>query len=252
MQIVKITTSQNIEIDYAVASLGERIAARGIDYMIFFTLYGVFAAIFAGIYGEDPSGDEIGIQALILIGIWAAFCAFYDFLTEAFLNGQSLGKRFVKIRVISLSGTRPTIGQYLLRWVFRVIDFGLTFGTAAVACVTFSEKRQRIGDMLAGTTVIKTAPLNRFSDLIFRDDISGHEPTYREVVQLTDTDVTLIHDIIRNFKMTRNSNLVYRLALRIKSYLGVSYPKEINEYQFLEIVLRDYNALIANNGIDNI
>jgi uncharacterized RDD family membrane protein YckC len=252
MQIVKITTSQNIEIDYAVASLSERIAARGIDYLIFITLYGVFSAIFITVYGEDLSEGRSSVKFLILVGIWALFCVFYDLLTEIFLNGQSLGKRFIKIRVISLSGTRPTISQYLLRWVFRVVDFGLTLGTAAVACVAFSDKKQRIGDMLAGTTVIKTAPLNRFSDLVFNNELLGYEPTYKEVVQLTDTDVALIHDIIRSFKMTRNSNLVYHLAIRIKNYLGVSYPKEINEYQFLEIVLNDYNALIANNGIDNI
>ncbi|MDB5155969.1 MAG: domain containing protein [Mucilaginibacter sp.] len=254
MQIVKITTSQNIDIEYAVASLSDRIAARLIDYAIFFSVYAFIAAALVGVYsGELNSGGPVRpTKFIIMVGIWLGFCVLYDLLTEVFLNGQSLGKRFVKIRVISLTGTRPGIGQYLLRWFFRIIDFGLTLGTAAVVTVTFSDKKQRIGDMVAGTTVIKTAPLNRFSDLIFHNPTEGYMPNYKEVVQLTDQDVTLIHDVIRNFKMTRNSNLVYRLALRIKKYLNVSYPEEINEYQFLEIILNDYNSLIANNGIDNI
>jgi len=255
MQIVKITTTQNIDIEYAVASLSERIAARFIDYAIFFSVYMVIAATLVGVYADEINagrGPFRSAQFVIMICIWLGFCVLYDLLTEVFLNGQSLGKRFVKIRVISLTGTRPGIGQYLLRWFFRIIDFGLTMGAAAVVTVTFSDKKQRIGDMVAGTTVIKTAPLNRFSDLVFHSPEEGYKPTYKEVVQLTDRDVTLIHDVIRNFRMTRNSNLVYRLALRIKKYLNVNYPEEINEYQFLEIVLNDYNSLIANNGIDTI
>jgi hypothetical protein len=39
--------------------------------------------------------------------------------------------------------------------------------------------------------------------------------------------------------------LVYKLALRIKAYLGVSYPSDINEYQFLEIIVQDYTTLTA-------
>ncbi|TSJ42810.1 RDD family protein [Mucilaginibacter corticis] len=254
MQIVKITTTQNIDIEYAVASLSERIAARFIDYAIFLSVYGVMTAALVGVYSDqlNSRGPVRPTKFVIMIGIWLGFCVLYDLLTEVFLNGQSLGKRFVKIKVISLNGTRPGIGQYLLRWFFRIIDFGLTMGAAAVVTVTFSDKKQRIGDMVAGTTVIKTAPLNRFSDLVFHSPEEGYKPTYKEVVQLTDRDVTLIHDVIRNFRMTRNSNLVYRLALRIKKYLNVNYPEEINEYQFLEIVLNDYNSLIANNGIDTI
>ena len=47
MQTVKVTTSQNIDIDYNVASIGDRLVARIIDYAIFLVVYSVLATIFA-------------------------------------------------------------------------------------------------------------------------------------------------------------------------------------------------------------
>ena len=251
MQTVKITTSQNIDIDYDVATLSDRVAARVVDYMIFLCVYSIFAAIFvanAGLNGNGQSGfDKSGFVVLIIV--WLCVCVFYDLLTEVFLNGQSLGKRSLKIKVISLNGIRPGLSQYLLRWVFRIIDFGLTLGTAAVISVAFSDNKQRIGDMVAGTTLVKTSPRNSFNDLVFNQPSVDYQPAYTEVMLLTDRDIILIHDVIKNFNRTRNSNLVYRLALKIKAFLKVKYPAEINEYEFLEIVLNDYNFLTARNGI---
>ena len=53
----------------------------------------------------------------------------------------------------------------------------------------------------------------------------------------------LIHEVIRNYVITRNKMLVYKLAMKLKSYLNVSYTSEINDYQFLKIVVDDYNSL---------
>jgi len=249
MQTIKITTSQNIDIDYQVADLGDRIVARLLDYAIFLGLYMIALIVFGLIMGlsnnYNGKGQNIGI--LIVIGIWLLMCVLYDMLCEVFLNGQSIGKRAQKIKVISLNGARPTVSQYLLRWVFRIIDFGVTGGSAALIAVVFSDKKQRIGDMVAGTAVVNIAGKKNFNDLIFGAPPADHQPVYPEVMQLTDNDVVLIHDVIRNFNRTRNSGLVYKLAIQIKSYLNVSYPREINEYQFLEIIWNDYNSLTAKS-----
>lgn len=246
MPTIKITTAQNIDIDYEVASLSDRISARMIDYFIFMCAYTAIILIYTismGLEDGDPGAGLGGNIFIVLIAIWGAFCALYDLVTEIFLNGQSLGKRARKIKVISLNGARPTIGQYILRWLFRTIDFGVTMGSAAVMGVAFSDNKQRIGDMIAGTTVVKSEPRNNFKDIAFGPPEEGYEPIYREVMQLTDNDLVLIHDVIRDFNRTRNSYLVYKLAIKIKKYLNVSYPNHINEYQFLEIVLNDYNYL---------
>lgn len=250
MPTIKITTSQNIDIDYEVASLSQRISARIIDYIVFFCLYMVIIMIAVIYYGGSENSPDVnnefaGYGFAVLIGVWVAVCSLYDLIVEIFFNGQSVGKRSVKIKVISLAGNRPGIGQFILRWLFRTIDFGITFGSAAMVSVAFTDNKQRLGDMVAGTTVVQTTPRNNFNSLVFTQPEEGYEPTYREVLQLTDADIVLIHDVIKNFNRTRNSYLVYRLAIRIKRFLKVVYPNHINEYHFLEMILKDYNCLTA-------
>lgn len=255
MQTVKITTSQNIDIDYEMAGLGDRIVARIIDYAIFYAVFIACIMVYTGIQAGSPIARRAGsnpfesLTFIITMGIWFGLVVFYDLICELFLNGQSIGKRAAKIKVISLTGARPGVGQYLLRWIFRIVDFGLTGGTCAICCVAFSDNKQRVGDMVAGTTLIRTSLKNKFEDLVFRPTPEDYVPTYTEVSQLTDRDITLIHDVIRNFNRTRNSGLVYRLALRLKAVLNVTYPPEINEYQFLEIVLNDYNVIVTRNVV---
>src|ERR1700761_2478342 len=122
MEIITVHTAQNIDIEYEIGGLGERILAKIIDYAIFIPLILLAIALTAVL-----SGQALGIYA---IAVYALFI-FYDLLCEVFFNGQSLGKRVMKIRVISLDGARPGFGQYLLRWLFRLIDFGITGGLGA-------------------------------------------------------------------------------------------------------------------------
>jgi uncharacterized RDD family membrane protein YckC len=244
MQTIHITTSQNIDIEYQLADLGTRIVARLLDYGVFIGIYflALIITLITGTFNNySGSGQNIGI--LVAIGLWLILCVLYDLLCEIFMNGQSIGKRAMKIKVISLTGTRPGIGQYLLRWIFRLIDFGITFGSCALISVVLTDKKQRIGDIVAGTTVVSLK--EKFTELVFGTPPEDYEPVYNQVAQLTDHDVILIHDVIRNFNRTRNSSLVYKLAIKLKNHLNVSYPGEINEYQFLEIVLNDYNCFVA-------
>jgi uncharacterized RDD family membrane protein YckC len=246
METIKITTSQNVEIDYAVAGLGDRIVARIIDVGIFGGISYIGAIIFIGVSAGSGNVNWMkGTGYIATLIIWLALFVFYDLIAEIFFNGQSVGKRVMKIKVVSLNGARPGVGQYILRWLFRVLDFGVTLGSLAVVSVALTDNRQRTGDMIAGTTLVKTQPLNEFKDLFFQEPAAEHVTTYPQVSQLTDKDINLIHEVIRYFNATGNSLLVYKLAIRIKAFLDISYPTEVNEYQFLEIIVQDYTTLTA-------
>ena len=83
------------------------------------------------------------------------------------MNGQSVGKRILKIKVISLDGSQPSIGQYFIRWLFRLVDFALTAQVGGLICVAVSKNKQRIGDIVAGTTLIKTVPYTQLDHMLF-------------------------------------------------------------------------------------
>jgi len=240
MQTIRITTSQNIDIDYELAGLGERIVAHLIDFGIFFLIL-ILAAI------AGASADLKDTMGIALITIYGVLYVFYDLLCEIFMNGQSVGKKVMKIRVISADGAQPRIGQYLLRWLFRIVDFGFIFGAGAVALVVaaVSNKVQRVGDLVAGTILIKTNPRTKMSNVAFMPAVDGYEPVFTSAAQLSEQDIELINEVINTYVKTGNSVVVYNMAQRIKEHLRVTTPPEMNDMRFLQTILKDYSYLIS-------
>ena len=242
MQTIRITTPQNIDIDYEIAGLGERIVARLIDLALFFLIF--ILGIFIGSVANWFTGS--GVSTIIAVIIYGALFVFYDLIFEIFMNGQSIGKRIMKIKVISLDGGQPRIGQYLLRWLFRIVDFALIEpGLVALIVAAVSEKPQRIGDMVAGTMLIRTVPRTQVNNIVFMPMYDGYQPVFKEAGQLSDKDVELIHEIINAYIKTGNSVVVYNMALRVKEHLHVTLPNGMNDMLFLQTVIKDYNHISA-------
>ena len=255
MQTVKIKTSQNIDIDYEVAGLGERILARIVDMGVFIGLfYIIYIIIIAFVLTSAPrfgSGGFGGIPVflIVLLIIYSIVFIFYDLVAEIYFNGQSIGKYAIKIKVVNIDGARPTIGQYFLRWAFRLLDFGITFGIGAVISVAVSEKKQRIGDLVAGTTLIKTKPRTTLDELFLNSQDDSYEPVFPEVSTLTDEEIALIHEVISNFKSTGNSRVVYNMAVQVKEHIAVTAPREMNDFDFLQTIIKDYSYVTSRMGV---
>lgn len=245
MESIKINTAQNIEVEYEIASLGDRIVARLIDLGIFLILAIILIVLIIIV--------ALRRAETLLIAIWVAYIgmlAFYDLVCELTMNGQSFGKRAMKIRVISLNGNQPTLSQYLLRWLFRIIDFALTSQLLALISVAVSEKKQRIGDMVANTTLVKTVPRTKLSHVAFvATQPEDYQVTFNEVLHLNDRDVELIHEVIKGFYESGNADLIYAMTTKVKTLLSINVPQGMNELQFLELVKNDYNFLTANTSV---
>ncbi|WP_129718380.1 RDD family protein [Pedobacter sp. SYP-B3415] len=238
MHTVTIQTAQNVDIAYDLAGLGERILARLIDYAVFLALYLIF--IITGL----ASGVENSTAFIVFIVVVAATYVFYDLACEVFWNGQSLGKRAMKIRVISLDGTAPRLSQYLLRWVFRLVDFTLTGHICALIMVAVSDKNQRLGDLVANTAVIKTTPRTGLEQVAFHPVADTYEPVFSEAVNLSDEQMALIHEVLTSFYKNGNAALIYAMAGEVQKFLHANVPQGMNELVFLQTIQRDYNALV--------
>jgi len=243
MDTIKVSTTQHVDIEYDVAGLGERIAARLIDMAIFILLY-FLGIIFMAILADAGMG-EIGI--IVMLIIFGALYVFYDLISELFFNGQSVGKRAMKIKVISLDGAQPSLGQYLLRWTFRIVDFLLTSGLGALISVAVTTKKQRIGDIVANTTLIKTTPRTGLSAVAFKPSAENYEPHFQEVDLLNDRDIGLVHEVLSNYSKSGNSLLIYQLANKMKNHLNIEIPEGMDELNFLHTIVKDYNAITARD-----
>jgi len=234
MQKINVQTTQNVTIEYALAGLGNRILAYLIDSL----LLGVYLiAAFWILFGVLLPDSEPSAVVVILL-ILPVFL--YHLLCEALLNGQSLGKRQMNIKVVKLDGSSPGFSAYLLRWLLRPIDISLFSGGVAILSIAISQHDQRLGDLAAGTTVVKTkgeAPLS-----IFNVD-TDYEPLFPQVINLSDQDIETILRVITTYRETGQTAPVEASAKKIEELLSVK--NDMRPLQFLYTIVRDYKHITA-------
>lgn len=239
MNTISITTSQNIELEYELGSLGDRVVGRIIDLVIA-VAYIVIVMLLISYAGTGMSGSGALVMLLLFLPV-----VFYDLVCEIVLNGQSVGKKVMGIRVISLNGDQPTVSQYLIRWLFRVVDFSIFGGLVALIVCAVSEKRQRLGDMIAGTVLIKTTPRTALSHTMYEPVAPvEYKVTYPEASSLNDNDIQLVKEVILTVRRTGNTMLALQAQQKIEQVLNIR-SKSAEPMYFLQTILADYNYLTS-------
>jgi uncharacterized RDD family membrane protein YckC len=251
---VKLDTGFNIEVYFPISPFHRRMFAWCIDILLM-VLYGYLCAKLAAFL---PQKNLAGSEWLrVLAGL--PVLLYYPVL-EILTDGQTVGKKLLGIRVITLEGGQATISQYILRWVFRTVDFPLWIFAAiftgalpwycsiltfsGIGCVIMSNKSQRIGDIIAGTIVIFTRPGASWQDTVFTEVEAGYEPRYPQVMRMSDKDLNSLKSIIESVKKTSNHEVAFHTAERIKS--GLSMQTDQEPLDFLETLLKDYNYYTAS------
>ena len=131
--------------------IGARIGAQILD-QILIVLIAVFAGMFMGMFGAAAGSAELA-SSLMLLAI-VVFAAGYFLLLEGIWDGQTLGKKLLGIKVVKEDGSECGIKASVLRNVLRVVD-ALFYYVVGFVFMASSDKRQRLGDRIAGTVVVK-------------------------------------------------------------------------------------------------
>ncbi len=231
--MTKFITNQNVEINLELASLGDRILAFIVDAAIIGTYIFMITIFFAPLI----SGGNYVV--LIVLGLPVLF---YSLLFETLSNGQSPGKKVREIKVVKLDGGEPGIGNYLLRWILRPIDITL-YGAVAMLCIIITRNGQRLGDLAAGTTVIKIRRSVSITDIqTVKSEDKEHEVTFPQVRRLSDQQIELIRRSLNMRKKGFNQEAVAELAKKIKDVLEVK--SDLSDVKFLYTIIRDYQHLV--------
>lgn len=228
MNTVNIDTTQNVQIEYELANLGDRILAYIIDSLI---MAGYVFGIIVLVIALTPSFESASILMVFLIP-----ALFYYLLFETFMDGQSPGKRLRKLKVVKLDGTQASFGNYLLRWIIRPIDSSMAIGLFAII---LSKHGQRLGDMAAGTTVIRLATKVTFADTIFKEVELEYTPVLPNVERLSDKHIELIKRVLNEHKKVKNYRVIDTMYNKTKELLEAD--SRLSQIEFLETVLKDYN-----------
>ena len=241
MKTVDIITSHNVSIEYESASVMNRGIASFLDLLIM----GVYFLIMA--IALSPFAYGSANTMIIMFYILMLPVLFYSLLFEYLLKGQTIGKLAMGIRVVKLNGENATLGDYTMRWSFRIIDFWFSAGAIAAIFIATTEKGQRLGDILAQTAIVKNKPEQVYSikDILNIMDRSKHEPTYLGVSKFTDEDMILIKNAISRVQKYPNEphkQLVRDLATRAAEELKLAEVPE-KKLSFLKTLLQDYIVL---------
>jgi hypothetical protein len=188
---------------------------------------------------------------------------------EILFDGQTLGKRLLGLRVIDIEGKQPTWSQYILRWILSLgnlslyaIPLGTLYGSEYLLfvwaifsmvyapdyiSVLVTKLSQTPGDLAAGTIVIDTNYATAIGDTIYQEiEVNTYSVIFPNVLKLTDRDINGIRNLIANEQKNRGMDeYAQKVAQKLKDVLKVD--SELQGYDFLRQLLRDYNYLTSRD-----
>lgn len=250
MPLVKLDSGFNIEVEFPIAPFGKRLLAWCIDVAVCWALTKAMATALStdSFFVWSSAWDIRGLLVSLPV-------LFYFLIVELTMNGRSPGKLAMNLKVITAEGGQPSLGQFLIRWVFRLIDFPYWIAVACgfgvlpwwcfplvfsgTASVLFTERSQRLGDLVAGTILVDLKKTASWEDTVFAELSDQYRPRFPQVMTLSDRDINTLKGIIDIAKKRNDYALAERIANRIKAKTNIQsddYPLD-----FLETLMLDYN-----------
>jgi len=209
-------------------------------------------------FGEDADRVAWGLYSLVFLPVM-----FYTIISETLSGGYTVGKRLAGIKVVKIDGFQPTFIDYFIRWIFRVVDiyifiilaiaFGdvvgrifsmYSLGLIGLILMINSKSGQRLGDMIAGTAVIRANIKQNINITILKELASDYKPKYSQVLKLSDNDARIIKETFENAIRMGDSNLVGKLVRKLEEVMGIKQKGD--KKQFIEDVLKDFNYYTQN------
>ena len=230
----KIQTAQNVSIQQNLAGIGQRILAYILDALFLFVSYVVIFMLLSWSGLVDRMGSWAFVSVLSL-----PYILYYPVL-QYWNNGKTLGKQLAKIKVVKIDNSHPKLGDFLIRWIFRLFEVDI-FGGIAIISILVSEKNQRLGDMVARTTVVSEVKKQKLSNSIFEDIDTTYQPVFPQAQNLSEKDAKLIKSVYLEAKRFNNRELLRKLSAKVEDLLEIERSKDMNYLTFIDTILKDYN-----------
>lgn len=214
-QFLNIDTPENVIFDYEVAGIGSRFLAAMIDSilivvgMVVVNFTGLLLTTFLGL-GEETAAPAV---VLALLG-FLSFLVFWGYyiLFEIIWNGQSPGKRWLRLRVLRIDGTPITAREAVIRNLVRIIDFLPVFYGVGLVAMFVNRRDRRLGDFTAGTLVVHEESSVTLADLEMAagelaragQDLPDETAAQLPVEKLSGDDIQLVEDYLQRRSELRN------------------------------------------------
>jgi len=254
-----IETPERVPLHFALASIGNRFLACAFDHALqtfaIVLLYFIFV-LFGNMldFGGMKNAPKWALALLVILGfvIWSSYFVIFEWIW----NGQTPGKRWLKLRVIREDGRPITFWEATVRNLLRIFDImPFPFYSIGLISVFVSTRDQRVGDFVAGSVVVRereteapsftqvfdspvsdTALRRSFKQLDFSADIS---PITEGEIEVVETYLRRRWDLPNQARMW----MAYRVATPLLYKLRPGYDPAAFTYEgFLEELLHRYRA----------
>jgi uncharacterized RDD family membrane protein YckC len=260
---LSIETPELVGIEFPLAGIGSRCVALLVDSFVqgfsLVVLLIVNILILAALprtsvqhHTQSSDTAKWAIALVILIPFllqWGYFTLF-----EAFWNGQTPGKRLLRLRVIQQSGRPIGLFESMGRNLIRIIDMLPGFYMVGAVCIFTTRRQQRLGDMVAGTLVVHSVPAETpllpagtrtFTAAAFEP---APQPVLRKtldlpadaVARLSRMDLQLLESFLArrlDLPLDVRAGLAERLSRKMKEKTMLEVPSGTSNETFLEALV---------------
>ncbi len=238
MSDININTTQNVNINFKISPIGTRLSAYIIDIMIkyayAFLIISYIVDPIINAMGNIDYWTEMAISIVFMIPF-----IIYTLTLETLLNGQTVGKKVMNIKVIKIDGFQMSFMDHLTRWIFRLVDMGISLGAIGFISILSTKKHQRLGDMASGTAVITLTKYMTIHHTILEEISDTYEPSYPDVIKFNDNDMRIIKETYLNARNNNDDATIKKLVFKIEDVSGIVC--EENYDFFISKIIRDYN-----------
>ncbi len=268
MSAIKVPTNFNIDLEFEIPEFYRRLIALLIDILVLFFYVKIGTEILKSIVSNMDRWNDDSFYNIHWLGLIILYMPIllYHVVLEITMNGQSIGKKILGIRVVDENGGKASISQFLIRWLVRdiwflmmlsvglyreyegkkveatfLIIFVLAYFITDIVLVVASKKGQRIGDILAKTILIRTNPKGNIEETVFREVADNYIPSFPQIMQLSDKDINAIKSILETARKKGDYYMAEAASAKIKAHLRIE--STLDPFDFLDVLLKDYNFL---------
>jgi uncharacterized RDD family membrane protein YckC len=245
MSELSIHTTQNVTINFKSASVGERMLASLLDLLVKAAYIIVIAYVFFNLLGISNILNKVDMWSRIAIILFFFLpVLIYSVTLESIFEGQTIGKKLIKIKVVKIDGYQASFGDYLTRWLFRIIENNSLSLIGLIAMIV-NNKTQRMGDVAAGTAVITLKNNITIDSTILEEIGDAYLPIYPLVIKLSDNDMRIIKETFLVAEKKSDFETIDKLTKKIESVTGIKNQSGF-QIDFIKTILKDYNFYTQN------
>jgi uncharacterized RDD family membrane protein YckC len=225
-----IATPEGVAVELTLAGIGSRFISAALDFAIQIAVLVALGLLLR------PAGDA-GIAVFTTISFAVIF--FYDVLFEVLAGGKTPGKRAAGLRVVGPGGRPIAVVRSAVRNLLRIIDILPGFYAVGMTAIFITRDNQRIGDLVAGTYVVRDRHGGPFPDEPELLSLDAGPAAGWDVSAVSAEDVATARSFLERrtlLKPQARRQVAAQLASRLRPRVGGA-PAGMGDETFLELVV---------------